>query len=135
MFEQGIIVLCLLDIGLGHAVVIRHDVSETKYLELAARTEFQSGLATILDRRGDYTGVLIGSRHVLTVGHPVIGYLPEGKNSGPVSIKVRFQGKEYDSEYAYLHPKYDRVAHHGGADLAIIRLRRPGIAKVWRPTG
>lgn len=119
--------IVLLGAGLAQAVMIRHDVPEKKYLELAARPEFQSGLLTMLDPRDNYTGVLIGSRHVLTVGHPIVGYLPDRESSGSVAMKVRFQEKDYDAEYAYLHPQYDRVAHHGGADLAIIRLKQPGI--------
>jgi hypothetical protein len=125
-----LVVICLFTPALASGVVIRHDVPEKKYLDLAAQAEFRAGLVTVLDPRGHYTGVLISSHHVLTVGHPVFGYLPPGESNGPLTVRVRFRGDEYETEYAYLHPRYDRIAHRGGADLAVIRLKKPGITDV-----
>ena len=117
----------------AYAVMIRHDVPDEKYRKLADLPGIQSGVVTVLDDRGDYTGVLIDSRHVLTVGHPIVGFLPPDESNGALKIRVRVQDTEYPIEFAFLHPRYDREAHHGGADLAILRLSKPGIVSI-KPT-
>lgn len=105
------------------AVVLRHDVESGRYERLAADAEYlRAGCVTVVDARGNYTGVLIGTKHVLTVGHPIVGHLPIGASRGPVAIQIRIHGKEYRADYAFLHPQYDRVTNRGGADLAILRL-------------
>ena len=116
--------------GTASAVMIRHDVEERSYIGLGARDEFQAGRITMLDRRGNYTGVLISNRHVLTVGHPIVGYLPAGESQGAVSVKIRILGADYETDHAVLHPQYDRIPHFGGADLAVIRLKAPGVSKL-----
>src|SRR5262249_18863918 len=114
--------------------MIRHDVPDEKYIGLAAKAEFQAGRVTVLDSRGDYTGVLIADRFVLTAGHPVVGFLREGQTQGPVVLNVRHGDEVCDAEFAYLHPKYDRAANAGGTDLAVLRLKRPGLPTVTPTT-
>jgi hypothetical protein len=131
-------IICLVGVCVAQAVVIRHDVPEKKYLDLAAKAEFQAGCVTVLDPRGGYTGVLIADRFVLTAGHPVFGFLKEGQSDGPLSIKVRHGNTECDAEFAYIHTKYDNdpnAAAHG-TDLAVLRLKPPGLpnvtpARIW----
>lgn len=124
------VLLCLLVCGLAQAVMIRHDVPEERYLDLARDPAFRAGCVTIVDARGDYTGILIGRRWVLTVGHPVFGFLQPGESSGPLATRIRIADVECESEFAHLHPSYDRVKHFGGADLSLIRLRHPGVARI-----
>ena len=119
--------LALLFVLLSHAcfgVMIRHDVSESKYLDLANQAGLHAGLVRIPDARGDFSGVLLGPRHILTCGHPILGFLPDGKNEGRVSIAVQVRGKAYQAEYAWLHPRYNRSTHCGGGDLAVLRLTK-----------
>lgn len=116
--------LLILSAGLAHAVMIRHDVAEQKYFELAKQPEFAAGLTAILDHRGTYSGVLIGERYIMTAGHPVAGYMRNGKKEGPMAVKVRIQGVEYETEHAFLHPDYPHKNNGGGADLAIVRLKQ-----------
>lgn len=114
----------------AQAVMIRHDVDDKQYLDLANRPEFAAARVTILDPRGSYTGVLISKRHVLTCGHPVFGSMPANASQGRMKVMVRVGEKEYPAEFAYLHPSYPRDIHYGGADVAIIRLSAPGAAKI-----
>lgn len=132
-FVAGVFLLAA-QITLG--VMVRHDVPEGSYRDLAARPGLQAGLVRILDPRGDFSGVLISPRHILTCGHPVLGFLPAGKSEGPMTAQVRVGKAEYETEHAWLHPRYDRQAHFGGSDLAILRLKKPGVAgarsaRVW----
>jgi hypothetical protein len=117
------------------AVMIRDDVPENRYIDLARTTDFQAGRVLMVDARGDYSGVLVGPRHVLTVGHPIYGYLDEGASEGPLAIDIRIDGLTFQGEYAFLHPDYDTTTHFGGADLAIVRLAQPvaGVqpATIW----
>ena len=122
--------VCLFGVCVAQAVMIRHNVSDKKYVDHAAKPEFQAGCITILDNRGDYTGVLIADQFVLTAGHPVVWFLKESENDGAVSLKVRHGDNECEVDYIYLHPQYDRDKHHGGTDLAVFRLKSPGLPKV-----
>jgi hypothetical protein len=115
--------LSILSVGVAHAVMIRHDVAEENYFELAKRPEFAAGLTAVHDHRGTYSGVLVGGRYIMTAGHPVAGYMRNGNKEGPMTVKVRIQGFEYESEYAFLHPDYPHKNNCGGADLAIVRLK------------
>lgn len=109
----------------SRAVVIRHDVPEEAYLKLAQEPGLQSGVVAIQDARGAYSGVLLGTQHILTVAHPLEGYLPQGGLAGRMRVLVQIKGRTYHTDYAYLHPQYDRERNCGGADLAILRITEP----------
>ena len=106
----------------SRAVVIRHDVPEEQYLKLAADPALQASIVAVLDPRGSCSGVLLDAQHILTVGHPIEGYLAENTTEGPIQLPVRVRGEDFTAEYAYIHPQYDPIKNRGGADLAILRL-------------
>lgn len=136
--RHGVLSLALLALVAlpGQSVVVRHDVNEQAYRDLAAKPEFLAGNLAIKDARGPWSGVVIGKQYVLTAGHPIEGYDLAEKGEGALPahvVKVKLQGKEYEADYYYLYPGYQRVAHDPPelkrpfplGDIAIIRLTAP----------
>ncbi|WP_419149302.1 S1 family peptidase [Pseudoalteromonas 'SMAR'] len=101
----------------ANALVIRHDVADTKYLAAAAKDNTTVTFYGLYKQKQivEGTGALIDSYWVLTAAH-VAQYLKEDG-------KVRFKDTMYSIENVIIHPKWqDRKFPY---DIALVKLSMP----------
>lgn len=133
--------LLLLLAAPGRGVVIRHDVSDQAYRDLAKRPEFAAGNVVVRDLRGPWSGVVIGEQYVMTAGHSLEGYDTQQKGEGalpPHRMKAVVLGQEFEADYFYLCPAFHRSAgvpkekldKYPLGDVAIIHLTKSVAATV-----
>lgn len=117
------LLLTLTATTLGPAIVIRHDRSDTNYVELGAR--YADILAHVEDRA---EGTILAPRWVLTAAHVV-------EPIGPFDLPfVRVRGERHGVEKILIHPDWedswgrarggprDLLSNH---DIALLKLDRP----------
>lgn len=92
-----------------HAIIIRHDRADARYIELGRR--FLPALCRI--NLPDGEGTLIAPSWVLTAGHVALD-IPPGH-------EVLISGKKYRITGRFVHPDYVRSRH----DVALLRLHKP----------
>ena len=135
--------LCILILvleNLAFAGIIRHDVSESKYLELAAQKQFDCVGKIFKDTTFSGSCVLIGNKYVLTAAHIFVDVVTKPdtmKYNGAVvvvyqpvsesicdakSITVRFNDFIVHAKRFVLHPFYRDSSTKGNCDIAIIEL-------------
>ncbi len=121
--------------------IIRHDVPEQDYIDLAAQSQFDcSGRIIQLSDSSGGSGVLISPKHVLTAAHifinsdqvpdtsfvngkRIIIYHTTNQRTAPASdFVVKFGKHEYQGKSIYLHPEYSSSV--GNYDMAIIELEK-----------
>jgi hypothetical protein len=121
--------------------IIRHDVSEQDYLEMASQPQFDcSGRIIQLSDSSGGSGVLISPRHVLTAAHifidsdekadtvfvdgkKVVSYQHNNQRTALASdFVVKFGNNEYQGKAIYLHPEYSSTGSK--YDIAIIELEK-----------
>lgn len=119
--------------------IIRHDVSEQDYLDLAAQPQFDcSGRIIQVSDSSGSSGVLITPKHVLSAAHIFIDsdqvpdttfsdgkrnikYHTSNQRSAPATdFVVKFGNDEYQGKTIYLHPDYSSSGSN--YDMAIIEL-------------
>lgn len=93
----------------AHAIVIRHDRADDRYLELGAR---YPAVCRVGRRMGD--GTLIGDRWVLTAAHVARGLMRRSPEP-----TVFFGDRGYRVANAYLHPEWTDLGPH---DIAVLEL-------------
>lgn len=92
-----------------HAIIIRHDRPDSRYIELGRR--FQPMLCRI--NLPDGEGTLIAPSWVVTAAHVALDVPPRHE--------VRVGGRSYRVTGKFVHPDYVRSRH----DIALLRLHRP----------
>jgi len=100
--------------GVASPIVMRHDVPERRYLELATR--FPAAVKIRLANGSDGEGTLVGLRWVLTAAHVAGGVQPDDL--------VVAGGKSYLVERVFMHPEFRELAMaYLPYDIALVRLR------------
>lgn len=126
---------CLYLVPGAGAVMIRHDVPDSDYTNRAWEVPFAASRVTLLTAVENTSGTLISPHHLITAGHLVAGWVPEGSNQAPCAITIRIDTNLFTGVHVYLFPAYDRDLVVGGFDVAIVRLSDPVTnvtpASVW----
>ena len=122
--QISVIISILFISNICYGVNIRHDVSDSDYIEFAQNKSLESGLVVIRPSiETPATGVIIHPKYILTAAHV-------GATSGATQIPISYKGKEYMADYVYLFPDYsseqDYVTYMK-YDVAILRLEGNGI--------
>ena len=107
------------------AVMIRHDIPDSAYVELALLPDFAASRVTLLTDSQSTSGTLISPRHVITAGHLVAGWVPENTHNAPCALEIRIGTNLCTGTHVFLFPAYDRSLLCGGFDVAVIRLAEP----------
>ena len=98
------------------AIVMRHDIAEQRFLDLATR---YPAAVEVRPGNGDYAeGTLIAARWVLTAAHVASAVAP-----GDLVVAG---GKSYQVEQVFIHPDFHELVFKDMPfDIALIRLRLP----------
>ncbi len=107
------------------AVMIRHDVPDAAYTNLAHQSQFAASGVTLLTVGETTSATLVSPRHLVTAGHLVAGWVPAGTNEAPAAIGIRVGTNLYTGTHVFLFPGYDRARVAGGFDVALVRLSEP----------
>jgi hypothetical protein len=137
------LVLCLLSLLLFSSGIIRHDVSEDKYKNLAKEKQFDCVGQIYQDTTVKGSCVLINSRFALSAAHvfidsevrndtvqmngeSVINFVPVNERVSDVhSIFVVINGQKIRAKKMLIHPNYRDSLTKGSCDLALIELEAP----------
>lgn len=122
--------------------VIRHDVDETKYLELASQKQFDC-VGKVVNDTDKLKGscVFIGTKYVLSVAHVFMEYdfHPDTMKIGGQTVIANvasnpriadvskyffeFNGRRYQGKSIIIHPNYLNKSTKGSCDIAIVELQ------------
>lgn len=123
--------------------IIRHDVYEKAYLELAAKKQFDCVGQLFKDTSARGSCVLISDRFVLSAAHvfiesdtrpdtmqingnTVVAYVSYNQRMTDVSeVSLEFNGQKATVKNIWLHPSYLDSLTKGSCDLAILELEQP----------
>ncbi len=111
------IFLMLFSLGMmnaAHAILMRHDVPESKYLAAAKRFPQAVNVSTI------GVGTLVGDRWVLTAAHAA-----EVLQSGRKESFVRIGDRRIEVSEIVIHPDWQGVEADLAADVALLKLAEP----------
>lgn len=122
--------------------VIRHDVDETKYIELGSQKQFDC-VGEVVNDADKLKGscVFIGTKYVLSAAHVFMEYdfHPDtmeiggqtvianvASNPRPADVSkffFKFNGRRYQGKSIIIHPEYFNKSTKGSRDIAIIELQ------------
>lgn len=123
--------------------VMRHDVKEESYINLAHQKQFDCIGHVYKDTAGSGSCILISSKYVLSAAHvfidydfhqdtmyvngqTIIAFVPGNpRMTSPSSIHIEFNGELFNVKNVILHPSYLDSLSTGSCDLAIIELEKP----------
>lgn len=92
----------------------RHDVPESRYIELAKHPDFDCVGLIRIEGKPSASCVLVDSNWILTAGHVVAG-----RNS----ITVQFNNKQFAVDMVLMHPAYEKGKLGHNVDLALLKLK------------
>jgi secreted trypsin-like serine protease len=123
--------------------IIRHDVDEKEYLELAAQKQFDCVGLVYKDTTASGSCVLISNRYVLSAAHvyidsdtrpdtlefngqTIVAYATYNHRVTEVSnLLLEFKGQKVKVKNIWLHPYYLDSLTKGSCDIALLELEKP----------
>jgi secreted trypsin-like serine protease len=143
-YNKLLVLVCgLLAFGTLTSGIIRHRVSETKYLKLAQQQKFDCVGQIYSDTTARGSCVLISDRYVLSAAHVflendtrldtirmsgqmIVAYTPINvRESNVTTLSVVLRGKSYRVRRLLLHPAYRDSLTKGTCDVALLELEQP----------
>ena len=136
-------IFCLTTFLIFFSGIIRHDVDEKKYLELAAKKQFDCVGRIYNDTTAIGSCVLISDRFVLSAAHifidsdkrpdthyfngyTVISFVEYNHRVTDVAnLKLIFKGQKVKVKNLWLHPHYLDSLPKGYCDIALLELEQP----------
>lgn len=136
-------IFCLTNFLIFFSGITRHDVDEKKYLELAARKQFDCVGRIYNDTTAIGSCVLISDRFVLSAAHifidsdtrldthyfngyTVISFVEYNHRVTDVAnLKLIFKGQKVKVKNLWLHPHYLDSLPKGYCDIALLELEQP----------
>lgn len=121
--------------------IIRHDVAEKEYLDLAKSKQFDAAGLVYIDTSAGGSCVLIHDRFILSAAHVfmesdlrqdtinyngnnMISYVPYNEREvDPARVFILINGQKVGVKKIYMHPGYRDSATAGSCDLAILELK------------
>jgi secreted trypsin-like serine protease len=144
--QKGLIIttLCVIIFLTFFSGIIRHDVEEKAYLQLAVQKQFDCvGRIYKKDTTASGSCVLINDRFVLSAAHvfidsetrpdtiefngqKIVAYVPYNTRITNVSdLTLEIKGKKVKVKNLWLHPHYLESLTKGFCDIALLELEKP----------
>ena len=123
--------------------IIRHDVDEKAYLELAKKPQFDCVGQVFVDTIGSGSCVLISDRFALSAahgfidfdtrpdtlslnGHTIVSYVSYNERLTDISnLSLKFKEYKVKVRNVWIHPNYLDSLTKGSCDIAILELEKP----------